>query len=253
MFDFKNKKVIVTGATGGIGDAIVDRFIDQEAKVLATGTNIEKLKLLKDKHNNIFTSRFDILNHEEIEKFVERSSEILEGGPDILINNAGITRDNLSLRMSYNEWKEVIDINLNSTFLLCKFSLKKMIKNKYGKIVNITSVVGHTGNVGQANYAASKSGIIGLSKSLALEYAKKNININCVSPGFIETKMTDKIDQKFKDIIISKIPSNRLGTPDDVANVTAFLSSDLANYITGETIHVNGGMYLGWQNFYFIY
>ena len=160
MFDFKNKKVIVTGATGGSGDAIVDRFIDQEAKVLATGTNIEKLKLLKDKHNNIFTSRFDILNHEEIEKFVERSSEILEGGPDILINNAGITRDNLSLRMSFNEWKEVIDINLNSTFLLCKFSLKKMIKNKYGKIVNITSVVGHTGNVGQANYAASKSGII---------------------------------------------------------------------------------------------
>ena len=245
MFDLKNKKVIVTGATGGIGDAILNRFVDQEAKVLATGTNIEKLKLLKDKHNKIFTSRFDISNHEEIEKFVEHSSEILEGGPDILINNAGITRDNLSLRMSFNEWKEVIDINLNSTFLLCKFSLKKMIKNKYGKIVNITSVVGHTGNVGQANYAASKSGIIGLSKSLALEYAKKNININCVSPGFIETKMTDKIDQKFKDIIISKIPSNRLGTPDDVANVTAFLSSDLANYITGETIHVNGGMYLG--------
>ena len=245
MFDLKNKKVIVTGATGGIGDAIVNRFVDQEAKVLATGTNIEKLKLLKDKHNKIYTSRFDISNHEEIEKFVEHSSETLEGGPDILINNAGITRDNLSLRMSYNEWKEVIDINLNSTFLLCKFSLKKMIKNKYGKIVNITSVVGHTGNVGQANYAASKSGIIGLSKSLALEYAKKNININCVSPGFIETKMTDKIDQKFKDIIISKIPSNRLGTPDDVANVTAFLSSDLANYITGETIHVNGGMYLG--------
>ena len=210
MFDFKNKKVIVTGATGGIGDAIVNRFIDQEAKVLATGTNIEKLKLLKDKHNKIFTSRFDISNHEEIEKFVEHSSEILEGGPDILINNAGVTRDNLSLRMSFNEWKKVIDINLNSTFLLCKFSLKKMIKNKYGKIVNITSVVGHTGNVGQANYAASKSGIIGLSKSLALEYAKKNININCVSPGFIETKMTDKIDQKFKDIIISKIPSKTL-------------------------------------------
>ncbi len=245
MFDLKNKKVIVTGATGGIGDAIVNRFVDQEAKVLATGTNIEKLKLLKDKHDKIYTSRFDISNHEEIEKFVEHSSEILEGGPDILINNAGVTRDNLSLRMSFNEWKKVIDINLNSTFLLCKFSLKKMIKNKYGKIVNITSVVGHTGNVGQANYAASKSGIIGLSKSLALEYAKKNININCVSPGFIETKMTDKIDQKFKDIIISKIPSNRLGTPDDVANVTAFLSSDLANYITGETIHVNGGMYLG--------
>ena len=120
-----------------------------------------------------------------------------------------------------------------------------MIKNKYGKIVNITSVVGHTGNVGQANYAASKSGIIGFSKSLALEYAKKNININCVSPGFIKTQMTDKIDPKFKELIVSKIPSNRLGSPDDVANVAVFLSSDMANYITGETIHVNGGMYLG--------
>ena len=247
MFDFKNKKVIVTGATGGIGDAIVDRFIDQEAKVLATGTNIEKLKLLKDKHNNIFTSRFDILNHEEIEKFVERSSEILEGGPDILINNAGITRDNLSLRMSFNEWKEVIDINLNSTFLLCKFSLKKMIKNKYGKIVNITSVVGHTGNVGQANYAASKSGIIGLSKSLALEYAKKNITVNCVSPGFIETSMTMNIAEKMKLYLTSRIPMGKLGSGEDVSNCVAFLSSETASYITGETIHVNGGMYMSWQ------
>ena len=199
----------------------------------------------RESYSGIFTSQFDISKHEEIENFVESSSMILDGGPDILINNAGITRDNLSLRMSDNEWKEVININLTSTFMLCKFSLKKMIKKKYGKIVNITSVVGHTGNVGQSNYAASKSGIIGFSKSLALEYAKKNININCVSPGFIETQMTDKIDAKFKELIISKIPSNRLGSPEDVANVTAFLSSDLANYITGETIHVNGGMYLG--------
>ena len=191
------------------------------------------------------TSKFDISKHEEIENFIENSNKILDGGPDILINNAGITRDNLSLRMSNNEWNEVININLTSTFMLCKFSLKKMIKKKYGKIVNITSVVGHTGNVGQSNYAASKSGIIGFSKSLALEYAKKNININCVSPGFIETQMTDKIDPKFKELIISKIPSNRLGSPEDVANVTLFLSSDLASYITGETIHVNGGMYLG--------
>ncbi len=245
MFNLKNKKVIVTGATGGIGDAIVKSFIKQEAIVLATGTNEEKLKLLDKEHSNIFTSKFDISNHEEIEKFVESSTETLKGGPDILINNAGINRDNLSLRMSPTEWDQVININLTSTFLLCKFSLKKMIKNKYGKIVNITSVVGHTGNVGQSNYAASKSGIIGFSKSLSLEYAKKNININCVSPGFIETQMTDKIDPKFKELIISKIPSNRLGSPNDVANVAVFLSSDLANYITGETIHVNGGMYLG--------
>ena len=245
MFNLKNKKVIVTGATGGIGNSIVACFVKQEAKVLATGTNEEKLIKLKSKYDNVLTNKFDISNHDEIENFIEKSSKILDGNPDILINNAGITRDNLSLRMSSKEWNEVLNLNLTSTFLLCKFSLKKMIKNKYGKIVNITSVVGHTGNVGQANYAASKSGIIGFSKSLALEYAKKNININCVSPGFIETQMTDKIDPKFKELIISKIPSNRLGSPDDVANVTAFLSSDLANYITGETIHVNGGMYLG--------
>ena len=245
MFNLKNKKVIITGATGGIGNSLIECFIKNESKVLATGTNEKKLELISSKYDNIHIKKFDISNHSEIENFIEDASKILDGNPDILINNAGITRDNLSLRMSSKEWSEVIDLNLTSTFLLCKFSLKKMIKNKYGKIVNITSVVGHTGNVGQANYAASKSGIIGFSKSLALEYAKKNININCVSPGFIETKMTDKIDPKFRELIVSKIPSNRLGSPDDVANVVAFLSSDLANYITGETIHVNGGMYLG--------
>ena len=245
MFNLKNKKVIITGATGGIGNSLVECFIKHEARVLATGTNDEKLKLINSKYDNVLTNKFDISNHDEIENFLDNSSKILDGNPDILINNAGITRDNLSLRMSSKEWNDVLNLNLTSTFLLCKFTLKKMIKNKYGKIVNITSVVGHTGNVGQANYAASKSGIIGFSKSLALEYAKKNININCVSPGFIETQMTDKIDPKFKELIVSKIPSNRLGSPADVANVVAFLSSDMANYITGETIHVNGGMYLG--------
>ena len=245
MFNLENKKVIITGATGGIGEAITNSFVDNKAKVLATGTNEDKLNKLSNTYKNILTLRFDISKHEEIEKFLDDASNILDGNPDILVNNAGITRDNLSLRMSEKEWKEVINLNLTSTFLLCKYSLKKMIKNKYGKIVNITSVVGHTGNVGQANYAASKSGIIGFTKSLALEYAKKNININCISPGFIETNMTAKIDPKFKELIISKIPSNRLGAPKDVANVAMFLSSDLANYITGETIHVNGGMYLG--------
>jgi len=245
MFNLANKKVIITGATGGIGDAITKSFVDNNAKVLATGTNKDKLNQLSNTYNNILTLRFDISKHEEIEKFLDDASNMLGGNPDILVNNAGITRDNLSLRMSEKEWKEVLNLNLTSTFLICKYSLKKMLKNKYGKIVNITSVVGHTGNVGQANYAASKSGIIGFTKSLALEYAKKNININCISPGFIETNMTAKIDPKFKELIISKIPSNRLGAPEDVANVVMFLSSDLANYITGETIHVNGGMYLG--------
>ena len=244
MFNLKDKKVIITGATGGIGNSIIKSFVQHEAKVLATGTNEEKLKSLKNTNNDIITKKFDISNHNDIEKFIEDTTNLLDGNPDILVNNAGITRDNLSLRMSNEEWNEVLNLNLTSTFLLCKFCLKKMIKNKYGKIVNITSVVGHTGNVGQANYAASKSGIIGFSKSLALEYAKKNININCVSPGFIQTQMTDKIDPKYKELIISKIPSNRLGSTDDVANVVIFLCSDLANYITGETIHVNGGMYL---------
>ena len=164
------------------------------------------------------------------------------------MNNAGITKDNLAIRMNLDDWKKVIETNLTSTFLLNKFSIKKMLKNKSGKIINITSVVAHTGNLGQANYTASKSGIIAMSKSLAIEYAKKNININCISPGFIKTTMTDKIDKKFKDAIISKIPSARLGEPEDIANAVLFLASELSNYINGETIHVNGGMYMAWQN-----
>jgi 3-oxoacyl-[acyl-carrier protein] reductase len=147
--------------------------------------------------------------------------------------------------MSLEEWTKVIDINLTSTFLICKYSIKKMLKNKSGKIVNITSVVGHTGNAGQANYTASKAGIVAMSKSLSIEYAKKNININCISPGFISTAMTEQIDEKYKETIIAKIPSNKLGKPVDIANAVTFLSSDQSDYINGETIHVNGGMYLG--------
>ena len=166
------------------------------------------------------------------------------GSLDGLINNAGITQDNLAIRMSLDEWKKVIDVNLTSLFLLSKFAIKKMLKNKSGKIVNITSVVGHTGNLGQANYTASKAGIVAMSKSLAIEYAKKNININCISPGFIKTAMTDKIDDKFKEVIVSKIPSARLGEPEDIANAALFLCSNQSNYINGETLHVNGGMYM---------
>ena len=146
--------------------------------------------------------------------------------------------------MNMDEWKKVIDVNLTSTFLMCKFAIKKMLKTKKGKIINITSVVGHTGNLGQANYTASKAGIIAMSKSLAIEYAKKNININCISPGFIKTAMTDKIDEKFKDLIISKIPSARLGEPEDIANAVLFLASSQSDYVHGETLHVNGGMYM---------
>ena len=151
--------------------------------------------------------------------------------------------DNLSLRMKDEEWKKVIDINLTSTFLLSKNVIKKMLKNKKGKIINVTSVVGHSGNVGQANYSASKSGIIGMSKSLALEYAKKNILINCISPGFISTDMTEKISTEYQQVLKSKIPLDRFGDPSDIANTVLFLSSEMSDYITGETIHVNGGMY----------
>jgi 3-oxoacyl-[acyl-carrier protein] reductase len=181
--------------------------------------------------------------HNRIEEFIE--NVVLElGGLDILINNAGTNMDNLSLRMKEEEWKKVIDINLTSTVLLSKYSIKKMLKNKYGRIVNITSVVGHTGNLGQSNYAASKAGIIGMTKSLAIEYAKKNITLNCVSPGFIQSRMTDNIIESVKAVLTSRIPMSRLGNGEDVANSVAFLSSDQASYITGETIHVNGGMYM---------
>ena len=244
MMNLENKKIIITGATGGIGNSIVKRLSDAGAKILATGTRIEKLEELKSKFKNTDILKFDISKADEIEEFIENATKQLGGGLDCLINNAGITQDNLAIRMNIDEWKKVIDINLTSTFLLSKFAVKKMLKNKYGKIINITSVVGHTGNLGQANYTASKAGIIAMSKSLAIEYAKKNININCISPGFIKTDMTDKIEEKFKEAIISKIPSSRLGEPEDVANAVLFLASDQSNYINGETIHVNGGMYM---------
>ena len=245
MSSLKDKNIIVTGASGGIGNSIVEKLYEQGANVLATGTRFEKLEELKVEFNNIKILKFDISQHEKIDQFINEATEKLGGSLDCVINNAGITKDNLTIRMSLEEWTKVIDINLTSTFLICKYSIKKMLKNKSGKIVNITSVVGHTGNVGQANYAASKAGIVAMSKSLAIEYAKKNININCISPGFISTAMTDQIDEKYKEAIIAKIPSNKLGKPVDIANAVTFLSSDQSDYINGETIHVNGGMYLG--------
>ena len=252
MINFKNKKILITGATGGIGNALVKKFASLEGSVLATGTKIEKLEALKKEFSNINILKFDISDHSKIEEFVENVSSQLNG-LDVLVNNAGINADNLSLRMKDEEWKKVIEVNLGSTFFLCKYAIKKMLKNKYGRIVNITSVVGHTGNIGQANYAASKAGINGMSKSLAIEYAKKNITINCVSPGFIQSKMTDNIVESIKAVLTSRIPMAKLGTGEDVSNTVAFLSSDAASYITGETIHVNGGMYMGWQNWVLIY
>jgi len=243
MLDLKNKKVLITGASGGIGGALVEKFLSLNASVLGTGTNSEKLDNLKKKFQNVKVKKFDISDHSSIEKFIEEASAEL-GGLDILINNAGINRDNLSLRMKDDEWQKVIDINLSSTFLLSKYAIKKMLKGNSGRVINITSIVGHTGNIGQSNYAASKAGIIGMSKSLAIEYAKKNITINCVSPGFIVSDMTKNIPEKIKTILLAKIPMSKMGSGEDVSNCAAFLSSDEASYITGETIHVNGGMYM---------
>ena len=252
MINFKGKKILITGATGGIGHALVKKFVSLEGDILATGTKIEKLDVLKKEFPKINILKFDISNHSKIGEFIENVSSQLMG-LDILINNAGINMDNLSLRMKDEEWQKVIDVNLGSTFFLCKHGIKKMLKNKYGRIVNITSVVGHTGNLGQSNYAASKAAIIGMSKSLAIEYAKKNITINCVSPGFIQSKMTDNIIESIKSVLTSRIPMSRLGTGEDVSNTVAFLSSETASYITGETIHVNGGMYMAWQSWVIIY
>ena len=243
MISFKNKNILITGASGGIGNELVKKFVSLGGNVLGTGTKTEKLDLIKKKYPNVRVKRFDISDHLKIEEFIDNITLEL-GGLDILINNAGTNVDNLSLRMKDEEWKKVININLTSTFLLTKHSIKKMLKNKFGRVVNITSVVGHTGNLGQSNYAASKAGIIGMSKSLAIEYAKKNITVNCVSPGFIVSDMTTNIAEKVKLYLTSRIPMGKLGTGEDVSNCVAFLSSDQASYVTGETLHVNGGMYM---------
>ena len=243
MISFKNKNILITGASGGIGNELVKKYLSLGGNVMGTGTSTEKLDALKKNYPSVKVKKFDIADHPRIEEFVENVTLEL-GGLDILINNAGKNVDNLSLRMKDEEWKKVIDINLTSTFLLSKYAIKKMLKNKFGRVVNITSVVGHTGNLGQSNYAASKAGIIGMSKSLAIEYAKKNITVNCVSPGFIVSNMTMNIAEKVKMYLTSRIPMGKLGSGEDVSNCAAFLSSDQASYITGETIHVNGGMYM---------
>ena len=254
MSEFEDKVVIVTGAGGGIGREHALAVARRGARVLVNDLGsdvrgeggsrfadqvVDEIKAL----GGHAVGNYDSVAEPESAKAIVQQAVDEFGTMDILINNAGITRDNLSIRMKDEEWKKVIDVNLTSTFLLSKNTIKKMLKNKKGKIINITSVVGHSGNIGQANYAASKSGIVGMSKSLALEYGKKNIKVNCVSPGFITSNMTDKISDEFKEILKSRISLNKFGEPQDVANTIVFLYSDLSNYITGETIHVNGGMY----------
>jgi 3-oxoacyl-[acyl-carrier protein] reductase len=243
LINLKNKKVFITGGTSGIGLSILENFSKLEADIFTIGTNVENLKTIQNNFPKIKTSNFNLENHQKIEELVKEAKEKL-GGLDIVINNAGITKDNLAIRMSDEEWNKVININLTAVFLICKYSIKVMMKQDSGSIINISSIVGHTGNFGQANYSSAKAGIIAMSKSLAKEYAKKNIRVNCISPGFIDTKMTKSINEEFKKKLIENIPMGKLGSGNDIANCAIFLASDLSSYITGETIHVNGGMYM---------
>jgi len=243
MNDIKNKKVIITGGSRGIGLSILKKFYENEAKILTIGSNLENLKKIQNDYPNIEIEQLNLKNLNEVKDYFPKLIDKL-GGLDLLVNNAGITKDNLTLRMKEEEWTDVININLSSVFISCQQAIKFMIKNKSGNIINITSVVGHTGNPGQANYTASKAGVVAMTKSLAKEYAKKNIRVNCISPGFIETDMTNELKEEYKLELMKNIPINRLGKGDDIANAALFLGSEAYSYITGETIHVNGGMYM---------
>lgn len=244
MYNLQNKIVLVTGASGGIGSSIAKKLDSLGAKVILTGTRKDALKKTSASLANL--QKFytcELANIKDIENLVT-SIQNEVGSIDILVNNAGTTRDNILARMKQDEWQKVIEINLTATFNLSRLVLRKMLTNKWGRIINITSIVATTGNVGQTNYTASKAGMIGFSKSLALEVARRNITVNCVAPGFIETAMTDKLDENIKKDLMARIPMNKLGIPEDVANCVAFLSSEQSSYITGQTIHVNGGMAL---------
>lgn len=241
-FSLKNKKVLITGASGGIGMSLCHRYIEMECRIVFTSSDNIKLNGLKDKfgeehsYYNLDLSDKTSLS-EKVRIIAEENKDI-----DVLINNAGITNDNLFLRMKPTQWNDVIDINLNSNFYIIKAILPNMIKNRNGSIIGITSVVASTGNAGQSNYAASKSAMIAMYKSLALEVAQRNIKINLIAPGFIQSQMTDKLNETQKENIMKIIPMKKFGNPNDVANLAIFLSSNYSSYITGQTFHVNGGM-----------
>ena len=242
MFSLEGKNALVTGASGEIGKSIAVALHEAGAKVIISGTRIEPLEALKNKlgdRTNIILC--DLSNKDEVISLPQKAIETL-GSIDILINNAGVTKDNLFIRMSDEDWDKVININLSSTMQLCRGVLRGMIKSRWGRIVNISSVVGVTGNPGQANYVASKAGLIGMSKSLAFEVAIRGITVNCVAPGFITSAMTEQLNDKQKDSIISSIPSKRMGNSEDVASAVLYLTSNEASYVTGQTLHVNGGL-----------
>jgi 3-oxoacyl-[acyl-carrier protein] reductase len=242
MFSLEGKKTLITGATGGIGQEIAQILHQQGAMMTVSGTKIEGLETIKNNlGERVFIKPCNLKDLEEVKKLVEDAAELMSG-IDILVCNAGITRDSLIMRMKDEDFEEVIKVNLTSTFMLNRAAVKMMIKNRWGRIINISSVVGVAGNPGQANYCASKAGVIGMSKSVAQECATRGVTVNCVAPGFIETPMTDVLNEEQKNRILSGIPMAKMGKSRDVANAVAFLATEEANYITGQTIHVNGGM-----------
>ena len=242
MFSLDGKNALVTGASGDIGKSIALALHSAGAQVIISGTRLEPLEALRNElGDRVQIIRCDLSDKDAVQLLPNRALETV-GSIDILINNAGITKDNLLMRMSDDDWNDVINVNLFATMLLCRGVLRGMMKSRWGRIVNISSVVGVTGNPGQANYAASKAGLIGMSKSLAYEVASRGITVNCVAPGFISTAMTDQLTDKQKDSIISSIPSNRMGDSTDVASAVLYLTSNEASYVTGQTLHVNGGL-----------
>lgn len=242
MFDLTGKKVLVTGASGGIGGAIARGLYQQGASVALSGTRVVPLEALAaELGSRAFVTPCNLGDTEAVLALAGQASDAM-GGLDILVNNAGITRDNIFMRMTDEEWNQVIDVNLTSTMRLMKSVMRPMMKQRYGRIINITSIVGVTGNAGQVNYAASKAGIIGMTKSYAQEIATRGITANCVAPGFIETAMTAELPDAVKEKMVGNIPTGRMGTPEEVASAVAYLASEEASYVTGQTLHVNGGM-----------
>ena len=242
MFDLKDKLALVTGATGGIGQAIVKTFYKNGAKVIAVGRNQDALKALQNELGaNIYPMACDFNDETQVISLIENAEKEF-GGIDILVCNAGITKDNLAMRMKDEDWNHVINLNLTTTFKLNRDVVKSMMKRRYGRVINISSVIALRGNAGQSNYAASKAGMIGMSKSLALEVAARGITINCVAPGYIDTPMTQVLKEEIRNAIVEHIPTKRMGTPEDVANAVLFLASEESSYITGHTLSVNGGM-----------
>ena len=242
MFDLSGKTALVTGATGGIGGEIARALHRQGATVALSGTRKEKLDALAaELGERAHVLPCNLSEPEEVNQLVANAEKAM-GGLDILVNNAGLTRDTLAMRMKDADWEQVLEVNLTAAFRLSRAAIKGMMKRKWGRIINISSVVAQTGNAGQANYISSKAGLIGMAKGLATEVASRNITVNCVAPGFIETAMTDALNDKQREATLSRVPAERLGTPSEVAACVAFLASEEAGYVTGHTLHANGGM-----------